>query len=97
MGVSFFFTAWGANLSFLYKPLLEGDESSAREYFGDWNGRAAAAGAGVACGLGMAMQFMGGLGGGCAAALVMLMACMPQIVSSMHVSTGCSAGSAGVI
>ena len=64
MAVTFFFMAWGSNLALLYQPLAEGDESSAMEYFIDWKGRSASVAAGVACGLGMALQFMGGLGGG---------------------------------
>ena len=64
MACTFFFTSWGFNLSLLYQPLLEGDESSLTEYCLDWHGRMASCGAGVACGFGMALQFMGGLGGG---------------------------------
>ncbi len=64
MTVSFFFLAWGWNLSLLYKPLLECEESSMLEYALDWHGRLASCTAGWACGVGMALQFMGGLGGG---------------------------------
>lgn len=64
MAATFFFMAWGSNVALLYQPLAEGDESSAIEYFFDWKGRSASVAAGVACGLGMALQFMGGLGGG---------------------------------
>ena len=64
MACTFFFTSWGSNLSLLYQPLLEGDESTLTEYCRDWHGRLASCGAGIACGLGMALQFMGGLGGG---------------------------------
>lgn len=64
MVVTFFFVSWGWNMSLLYVPLMDNDESSVAEYFHDWSGRWASCTAGVACGLGMALQFMGGLGGG---------------------------------
>ena len=63
--LTFWFTSLGANLSLLYRPLFDCEQSSVVEYLLDHRGRLASLGAGVAAGLGMALQFMGSLGGGC--------------------------------
>ncbi|BDA43213.1 Ureide permease 1 [Coccomyxa sp. Obi] len=63
MALTFGFTAWGMNLSLLYQPLCS-EESSWSEYIRDNNGRIISIAAGLACGLGMALQFLGGLAGG---------------------------------
>ena len=68
MALSFGFTAWGLNLALLYVPLCNGEESSLAEYAQDHRGRIVSVAAGLACGVGMAFQFLGGLAGGCAAA-----------------------------
>lgn len=65
MALAFGFTAWGVNLSLLYQPLCNGEESSWSEYIRDNNGRIISIAAGLACALGMALQFLGGLAGGC--------------------------------
>ncbi|GAA0174574.1 hypothetical protein Leryth_002204 [Lithospermum erythrorhizon] len=56
------------NVSFLYYPLLNLPKSSLRAYLGDWNGRSWALLAGILCGFGNGLQFMGGQAAGYAAA-----------------------------
>lgn len=74
LAMTFFSTAWGMNLGLLYRPLFDGEESSLAEYLQDHRGRLACLAAGVACGLGMALQFMGGLGAGW---VLLLSLCFP--------------------
>jgi hypothetical protein len=69
MALTFGFTAWGLNLALLYVPLCNGEESSLAEYAQDHRGRIVSVASGLACGVGMAFQFLGGLAGGYAIAL----------------------------
>ncbi len=64
MALTFGFTAWGLNLALLYVPLCNGKESCLTEYARDHRGRIVSVAAGLACGVGMACQFLGGLAGG---------------------------------
>ncbi|KAK9914973.1 hypothetical protein WJX75_003193 [Coccomyxa subellipsoidea] len=64
MALTFGFTAWGLNLALLYVPLCNGEESSLAEYAQDHRGRIVSVASGLACGVGMAFQFLGGLAGG---------------------------------
>ena len=63
------FTGAGAHAALLYRPLFDCEQSSLVEYAFDQRGRVPSIAAGLAAGLGMALQFMGSLGGGCAARL----------------------------
>ncbi|KAI9111782.1 hypothetical protein K1719_017472 [Acacia pycnantha] len=56
------------NIAFLYKPILNLPKSSFKAYLGDWDGRGWALLAGLLCGLGNGLQFMGGQAAGYAAA-----------------------------
>ncbi|KAI9124804.1 hypothetical protein K1719_004131 [Acacia pycnantha] len=56
------------NITFLYFPVLNLPKSSLRAYLGDWNGRGWALLAGLLCGFGNGLQFMGGQAAGYAAA-----------------------------
>ncbi|GFP90407.1 ureide permease 2 [Phtheirospermum japonicum] len=58
--LSFFFVAIVLNVWFLYRPVLDLPRSSLKSYLKDWNGRYWALLAGVVCGLGNGLQFMGG-------------------------------------
>ncbi|XP_051122334.1 ureide permease 2-like [Andrographis paniculata] len=56
------------NIIFLYRPVLNLPKSSFRSYLSDWNGRGWALVAGLLCGFGNGLQFMGGQAAGYAAA-----------------------------
>ncbi|KAA8532902.1 hypothetical protein F0562_032981 [Nyssa sinensis] len=56
------------NITFLYHPVLNLPRSSLRAYLNDWNGRGWAFLAGLLCGFGNGLQFMGGQAAGYAAA-----------------------------
>ncbi|KAL9263945.1 Ureide permease 2-like protein [Drosera capensis] len=56
------------NISFLYYPVLNLPKSSLKAYLNDWDGRGVAFLAGIICGLGNGLQFMGGEAAGYAAA-----------------------------
>ncbi|KAF7124926.1 hypothetical protein RHSIM_Rhsim12G0136300 [Rhododendron simsii] len=56
------------NISFLYYPVLNTPKSSLRAYLSDWDGRGWAFLAGILCGFGNGLQFMGGQAAGYAAA-----------------------------
>lgn len=66
--VSCFTIAIALNIRFLYKPVLGLPKSSFKAYLNDWNGRQWALLAGLLCGFGNGMQFMGGQAAGYAAA-----------------------------
>ncbi|XP_052173012.1 ureide permease 1-like isoform X2 [Diospyros lotus] len=66
--VSCFVLAIILNISFLYHPVLNLPRSSIRAYLTDWNGRGWAFLAGLLCGFGNGLQFMGGQAAGYAAA-----------------------------
>ena len=56
------------NISFLYRPVLNLPRSSFKAYLSDWDGRGWASLAGLLCGFGNGLQFMGGQAAGYAAA-----------------------------
>ncbi|XP_019057107.1 PREDICTED: ureide permease 1-like isoform X3 [Tarenaya hassleriana] len=56
------------NIGFLYRPVLDLPRSSLRAYLNDWNGRGWSFLAGLLCGFGNGLQFMGGQAAGYAAA-----------------------------
>ncbi|GFP88713.1 ureide permease 1 [Phtheirospermum japonicum] len=56
------------NISFLYRPVLNLPKSSMKAYLSDWDGRGWALLAGLLCGFGNGLQFMGGQAAGYAAA-----------------------------
>ncbi|KAL1317563.1 hypothetical protein AAHE18_15G142200 [Arachis hypogaea] len=56
------------NLTFLYHPVLNLPKSSLKAYLRDWDGRGWALLAGLLCGFGNGLQFMGGQAAGYAAA-----------------------------
>lgn len=56
------------NISFLYWPILNLPKSSFKAYLSDWKGRGWALLAGLLCGFGNGLQFMGGQAAGYAAA-----------------------------
>ncbi|KAJ1389849.1 Ureide permease [Sesbania bispinosa] len=66
--VSCFVIAIILNITFLYRPVLNLPKSSLKAYLGDWNGRGWALLAGLLCGFGNGLQFMGGQAAGYAAA-----------------------------
>ncbi|XP_019170493.1 PREDICTED: ureide permease 1-like isoform X2 [Ipomoea nil] len=66
--VSCFLLAIILNISFLYRPVLNAPKSSFKAYLSDWNGRGWALLAGLLCGFGNGLQFMGGQAAGYAAA-----------------------------
>lgn len=66
--VSCFVVAVILNINFLYRPLLNLPKSSFKSYLYDWNGRGWALLAGLLCGFGNGLQFMGGQAAGYAAA-----------------------------
>ncbi|KAL6529307.1 Phospholipid metabolism protein [Orobanche gracilis] len=66
--VSCFVVAIILNIIFLYRPVLNLPESSITAYLSDWNGRGWALLAGLLCGFGNGLQFMGGQAAGYAAA-----------------------------
>ncbi|PIN11123.1 hypothetical protein CDL12_15941 [Handroanthus impetiginosus] len=66
--VSCFLIATILNVSFLYRPILDLPKSSISAYLSDWNGRGWAFLAGLLCGFGNGLQFMGGQAAGYAAA-----------------------------
>ncbi|KAK4423687.1 Ureide permease 2 [Sesamum alatum] len=66
--VSCFLIAVILNISFLYRPVLNLPKSSLKAYVSDWNGRRWALLAGLLCGFGNGLQFMGGQAAGYAAA-----------------------------
>ncbi|XP_028801089.1 ureide permease 1 [Neltuma alba] len=66
--VSCFVIAIVLNITFLYYPVLNLPKSSLKAYLGDWNGRGWAFLAGLLCGFGNGLQFMGGQAAGYAAA-----------------------------
>ncbi|KAK4715710.1 hypothetical protein R3W88_014048 [Solanum pinnatisectum] len=63
-----FVIAMVLNLTFLYYPVLNAPKSSFKAYLNDWNGRGWALLAGLVCGFGNGLQFMGGQAAGYAAA-----------------------------
>ncbi|XP_009777018.1 ureide permease 1 isoform X2 [Nicotiana tabacum] len=66
--ISCFVVAMILNLIFLYRPVLNAPKSSLKAYLNDWNGRGWALLAGLLCGFGNGLQFMGGQAAGYAAA-----------------------------
>lgn len=66
--VSCFVLALILNITFLYRPVLDVPKSSFKAYLNDWNGRGWALLAGLLCGFGNGLQFMGGQAAGYAAA-----------------------------
>ncbi|XP_074274797.1 ureide permease 2-like [Silene latifolia] len=66
--ISAFVVALILNINFLYHPIMGLPKSSFRAYLGDWNGRGWALFAGLLCGFGNGLQFMGGQAAGYAAA-----------------------------
>jgi len=66
--VSCFVIAIILNIIFLYYPVLNLPKSSMSAYLRDWNGRGWAFLAGLLCGFGNGLQFMGGQAAGYAAA-----------------------------
>ncbi|KAF2294976.1 hypothetical protein GH714_029851 [Hevea brasiliensis] len=66
--VSCFVLAIILNVIFLYRPVLNLPKSTLRAYVNDWNGRGWAFLAGLLCGFGNGLQFMGGQAAGYAAA-----------------------------
>ncbi|KAK1379467.1 Ureide permease [Heracleum sosnowskyi] len=66
--ISCFVIAIILNVSFLYHPVLNLPRSSFKAYLSDWNGREWALLAGLLCGFGNGLQFMGGQAAGYAAA-----------------------------
>ncbi|GLT72622.1 hypothetical protein SLA2020_445400 [Shorea laevis] len=66
--VSCFVIAIILNITFLYYPVLNLPRSSFKAYLTDWNGRGWALLAGLLCGFGNGLQFMGGQAAGYAAA-----------------------------
>ena len=56
------------NITFLYHPILGLPKSSFKAYLSDWDGRGLAFLAGIICGFGNGLQFMGGQAAGYAAA-----------------------------
>ncbi|OVA18886.1 Ureide permease [Macleaya cordata] len=66
--VSCFIIAIILNITFLYHPVLNLPRSSFKAYLNDWNGRKWALLAGLLCGFGNGLQFMGGQAAGYAAA-----------------------------
>ncbi|XP_062111462.1 ureide permease 1-like isoform X3 [Humulus lupulus] len=66
--VSCFVLAIILNITFLYYPVLDLPKSSFKAYINDWNGRGWALMAGLLCGFGNGLQFMGGQAAGYAAA-----------------------------
>ncbi|XP_054809235.1 ureide permease 1 isoform X2 [Prosopis cineraria] len=66
--VSSFVIAVVLNITFLYQPILNLPKSSFKAYLVDWDGRGWGLLAGLLCGLGNGLQFMGGQAAGYAAA-----------------------------
>ncbi|XP_038705918.1 ureide permease 1-like isoform X2 [Tripterygium wilfordii] len=66
--VSCFVIAIILNITFLYRPVLNLPRSSLKAYLNDWDGRSWALLAGLVCGFGNGLQFMGGQAAGYAAA-----------------------------
>ncbi|GAA0176043.1 hypothetical protein LIER_29106 [Lithospermum erythrorhizon] len=66
--LSCFIIAIILNINFLYRPVLDLPKSSIKAYLADWNGRKWALLAGLLCGFGNGLQFMGGQAAGYAAA-----------------------------
>ncbi|GKU99695.1 hypothetical protein SLEP1_g12501 [Rubroshorea leprosula] len=66
--ISCFVIALVLNIGFLYYPVLNLPRSSFKAYLRDWNGRGWAFAAGLLCGFGNGLQFMGGEAAGYAAA-----------------------------
>ncbi|XP_061347246.1 probable ureide permease A3 isoform X2 [Gastrolobium bilobum] len=66
--ISCFVIAIILNITFLYHPILNLPNSSLKAYLGDWDGRGWALLAGLLCGFGNGLQFMGGQAAGYAAA-----------------------------
>ncbi|CAI9096461.1 OLC1v1032619C1 [Oldenlandia corymbosa var. corymbosa] len=66
--VSCFVVALILNITFLFRPVLNTSKSSFKAYLSDWNGRGWALLAGLLCGFGNGLQFMGGQAAGYAAA-----------------------------
>ncbi|KAF4396316.1 hypothetical protein G4B88_019116 [Cannabis sativa] len=66
--ISCFIIAIILNITFLYYPVLDLPKSSFKAYMNDWNGRGWALMAGLLCGFGNGLQFMGGQAAGYAAA-----------------------------
>ncbi|KAB2048058.1 hypothetical protein ES319_A13G088400v1 [Gossypium barbadense] len=66
--VSCFMIALILNITFFYLPVLDLPRSSFKAYINDWNGRGWALLAGLLCGCGNGLQFMGGQAAGYAAA-----------------------------
>ncbi|GMH31185.1 hypothetical protein Nepgr_033028 [Nepenthes gracilis] len=65
---SCFIIAIVLNITFLYRPVMDLPKSSFKAYLSDWNGRWLALLAGILCGFGNGLQFMGGEAAGFAAA-----------------------------
>lgn len=66
--VSCFVIALILNIAFLYCPVLNLPKTTFKAYVNDWNGRGWALLAGLLCGFGNGLQFMGGQAAGYAAA-----------------------------
>lgn len=66
--LSFLVVATVLNIIFLYRPVLNLPRSSITSYLKDWDGRGCAFLAGLLCGVGNGLQFVGGQAAGYAAA-----------------------------
>lgn len=66
--ISCFVLAVILNVVFLYRPILNLPKTTFKAYLNDWNGRGWALLAGLLCGFGNGLQFMGGQAAGYAAA-----------------------------
>ncbi|XP_022956759.1 ureide permease 1-like isoform X2 [Cucurbita moschata] len=62
-----FFSGVILNVVFFYRPMLNLPKTTFKEYLNDWNGRGWALLAGVLCGFGNGLEFMGGQAAGYAA------------------------------
>ncbi|KAI4373354.1 hypothetical protein MLD38_011487 [Melastoma candidum] len=66
--LSCFVLALILNITFLYRPVMNLPKTTFKAYVNDWNGRGWALLAGLLCGFGNGLQFMGGQAAGYAAA-----------------------------
>ena len=82
--VSCFVVAIILSITFLYHPVLNLPKSSLKAYLRDWNGRGWALLAGLLCGFGNGLQFMGGQAAGYAAADAVQVSFTPLIFFSLH-------------
>lgn len=88
--ISCFIIAIILNIIFLYRPVMDLPRSSFKAYLNDWNGRGWAFLAGLLCGFGNGLQFMGGQAAGYAAAdavQVSFNACKRPTDTALYVTT----------